>query len=113
MVRVVEGWDADTPIEVKSTNKTFAEPCFGSSSSSTGAGAKTQKMTFSGGGGGNGFIKNSAGLCVDPSACPAEEVAHGGKGCFPLDFLPCNQSMSFTMDKSGACSINNQSASKH
>jgi hypothetical protein len=97
MVHIVEGWDPDAPIKVISENKTFAEPCFGNSA---GDGAETQQMTFSSSGG-IGLIKNSAGLCVDPSACPTDKVTHGGKGCFPLSFLPCKQSMSFAVDKTG------------
>lgn len=104
MVHIVEGWDDDVPITILPTNKTFAEPCF---DNSTGIGAETQQMTFLSNGDGSGTIKNSAGLCVDPSACPTEKVAHGGKGCFPLKFLPCKQSMSFTMDKNGEPSFGN------
>lgn len=100
MVHIVEGWDAEAPIEVTSANKTFAEPCFGSSADP--GGAQTQQMTFEGHSGGSGVIKNSAGLCVDPSTCSTDKVAPNGKGCFPLEFVACrDESMSFAMDQSG------------
>lgn len=103
MIHIVEGWDDLTPIKITSLNKTYAEPCIGSSGA---VGAETQQMTFLGGNtGGSGVIKNSAGLCVDPSACPADKVAHGGAGCFPLKFQPCKQSMSFTVGETGQLEI--------